>query len=290
MNKTIKIITSLLSVLILMSCHTNQEDQLTEVTNESSAIKDKLTNKVLLSSEIKWEKLNPARGEQSPQAGTIWGDRNAQVPTGFLAKFKEGFSSPPHIHNETYRAVVIKGSIHNDDPEAANMWMKSGSFWTQPKGASHITAAQGQENIALVEIDKGPYLVQSIEDAYDNGERPINIDASNVVWLDNTQTTWIDTNTTAQVSFLWASSTSQGMFIKIPKNFNGNILTDGTVLHAVVIQGEINYTLPQNKEVKALDAGSSFSSSTPAVHNINNRSQDAILYLKTNGELTIKGL
>ena len=29
------------------------------------------SNKVMLSSEIVWEKLNPARGDQSPQAGTI---------------------------------------------------------------------------------------------------------------------------------------------------------------------------------------------------------------------------
>ena len=45
------------------------------------------TNKVILSSEIVWEKLNPARGDQSPQAGTIWGDRKGKVATGFLAKF-----------------------------------------------------------------------------------------------------------------------------------------------------------------------------------------------------------
>ena len=120
------------------------------------------TNRVLLSSEIVWEKLNPARGDKSPQAGTIWGDRKGIQATGFLAKFVDGFSSPPHIHNVTYRAVVIKGLVHNDDPEAEHMWMKPGSFWTQPRGEVHITAAKGEENIALVEIDSGPYLVKSI--------------------------------------------------------------------------------------------------------------------------------
>lgn len=50
------------------------------------------TNKVLLSSEIVWEKLNPARGNKSPQAGTIWGNRKGGVATGFLAKFVDGFS------------------------------------------------------------------------------------------------------------------------------------------------------------------------------------------------------
>ena len=142
------------------------------------------TNEVILASEVDWEQLNPARGDKSPKAATLWGDRRGPVPTGFLAKFVDGFSSPPHIHNITYRAVVISGAIHNDDPAAAKMWMSPGSFWTQPKGEIHITAAKGSNTIALVEIDKGPYLVLPKEQAFDSGERPINLDASNIVWVD----------------------------------------------------------------------------------------------------------
>lgn len=173
-----------------------------EFNVEKSVKIENPTNKVLLSSEIVWEKLNPARGDQSPQAGTIWGDRKGTVATGFLAKFVDGFSSPPHIHNVTYRAVVIKGLVHNDDPNAENMWMKPGSFWTQPVGESHITSARGEENIALVEIDKGPYLVKPISDAFDNGERPVNIDISNIVWLDNNKSNWIAEKNKAEISFL----------------------------------------------------------------------------------------
>lgn len=169
------------------------------------------TNKVVLSSEIIWEKLNPARGDKSPQAGTIWGDRKGAVATGFLAKFVDGFSSPPHIHNVTYRAVVIKGSVHNDDPKAENMWMKPGSFWTQPVGESHITSAKGEENIALVEIDKGPYLVKPISEAYDSGERPINIDVSNLVWLNNKKSNWVDPDSKAEISFLLDSKDANGL-------------------------------------------------------------------------------
>ncbi len=148
-----------------VSCDNNKKRK-NEPENTIAEPIENPTNSVLLSSEIVWEKLNPARGDQSPKAGTLWGDRNGEVATGFLAKFADGFSSPPHIHNVTYRAVVIKGSIHNDDPEALHMWMKPGSFWTQPRGESHITAARGQENIALVEIDKGPYFVKPIEEAF----------------------------------------------------------------------------------------------------------------------------
>ncbi len=79
--------------IFLLSC----EHKSTEETSNSIPEIENPTNQVKLSSEIVWEKLNPARGDQSPQAGTVWGDRNAEVPTGFLAKFVDGFSSPPHI-------------------------------------------------------------------------------------------------------------------------------------------------------------------------------------------------
>lgn len=90
------------------------------------------TYDVVVASDIEWEQLNPKRGDASPKAANIWGDRNGTTATGFLVRFVDGFSSPPHIHNVTYRAVVISGYVHNDDPEAKEMWMPAGSFWTQP--------------------------------------------------------------------------------------------------------------------------------------------------------------
>ncbi|MEM9338826.1 MAG: DUF4437 domain-containing protein [Bacteroidota bacterium] len=257
------------------------------------------TNKVMLSSEIEWEQLNPARGDQSPQAGTIWGSRKATIPrakrgmaTGFLAKFVDGFSSPPHIHNVTYRAVVIKGSIHNDDAEAENMWMTPGSFWTQPAGEAHITSAKGAENMALVEIDYGPYLVKPTSEAFDDGERPINIDASNVVWLNNQQTNWIDTKSNAELSFLFDSRQEderKSLFVKLPPGYSGAIETTGNVLHAVVIKGVLHYTMPQSKEIKALDPGSYFGATDKAVHTLTNASDgQTIVYLRTNGAINVR--
>lgn len=246
------------------------------------------TNKVILSTEIVWEKLNPARGDQSPQAGTIWGDRKGNEATGFLAKFVDGFSSPPHIHNVTYRAVVIKGLVHNDDPQASTMWMKPGSFWTQPIGESHITSAKGKENIALVEINQGPYLVKPINEAFDNGERPINIDASNIVWLNSEKTNWIDPKSEAEISFLLENDEFKSLFVKLPKGYKGEIESDGTVLHAVVIQGELNYTMPQNQAQKVLDAGSYFGSTDHAIHSITNHSEnEVVFYIRTNGSIKI---
>ena len=221
------------------------------------------SNRVVLSSEIKWEKLNPARGDKSPQAGTVWGNRKGEVPTGFLAKFIDGFSSPPHIHNVTYRAIVIKGLIHNDDPEAEKMWMPAGSFWTQPAGESHITAAKGEENIAYVEIDSGPYLVKPIEEAFDNGERPINVDRNNIIWLNSSKTKIIQESNNVkhtEVAFLWEHNDMTGNFIKLPENFNGEITSNGEQFHAVVIAGEAEYFMPNTEEIKLIDPGSYFTS------------------------------
>ncbi len=275
----------LLIVAFLFSCSEKKQ----ETTEAATEIKP--TNKVVLSSEIEWEKLNPARGDKSPQAGTIWGDRHGEVPTGFLAKFVDGFSSPPHIHNITYRAVVIKGSIHNDDPSAAQMWMQPGSFWTQPVGESHITAAKGEENMAYVEIDNGPYLVQPGSDAYETNEKPINIDVSNVIWLDNERSNWIDKKCDAKISYLWETKNNgiKGMFVKLPKNFDGTLESDGNIFYSIVIQGKTEYLLPQDNSIKTLDLGSCFSSTDTAKHILTNKTDDfVLLYVRTNGSFYIK--
>lgn len=239
---------------------------------------------IILTSEVNWEPLNPARGDKSPKACTLWGDRKGAVPTGFLAKFKDGFSSPPHIHNTTYRAVVISGLIHNDDPEAAHMWMPVGSFWTQPKGEVHITAAKGTTNIALVEIDKGPYLVLPTEDTFDSGERPINVDASNIVWIDLPGMPVSANN--PKVAYLWgelADGQSNGSFVKLPAGFTGKIHSKGTTFHAVIITGQLRH---QKADNKILEPGSYFSSKRDAVHIVSSN-VETILYVRTNDKFDI---
>lgn len=251
--------------------------------------KEQQAVEIVLRSDVKWEKLNPARGEMSPQAGTLWGDRNGNVPTGFLAKFVDGFSSPPHIHNATYRAVVISGNIHNDDPDAAEMWMPPGSFWTQPKGEVHITSAKGTNNVALVEIDKGPYLVLPPEEAFDSGERPVNVDVSNLVWINLPGTPAADT--APKVAYLWGKfqdGHSNGSFIKLPAGFSGRIKTYGTTFRAVVIKGQPKYL---GERIEILEPGSYVSSKGETVHKISSSSkEESILYVRTNGSYRVSAL
>ncbi|WNJ17864.1 DUF4437 domain-containing protein [Pontibacter sp. G13] len=280
----------ILLAIVLSSCNPPSS----QPSKESLPHIERPTNEVILSSEIVWEPLNPARGDKSPQAGTIWGDRKGTVATGFLAKFVDGFSSPPHIHNVTYRAVVLRGLVHNDDADAEEMWMPSGSFWTQPLGQPHITSAKGAENIAYVEIDSGPYLVKPVDESFDNGERPVNIDASNVVWLDHSETNWVAANGSAEISFLWDSQGNdhfRGLFVKIPAGFDGIMETQGEVFRSIIIQGNLNYEMPVDHEIKMLDAGSSFSSTGLALHHLTNPSEEsALIYVRTDGELEVQDL
>lgn len=246
------------------------------------------TNKITLSSEINWEKMNPARGDQSPMAGTIWGDRNANIATGYIGKFKDGFSSPPHIHNVTYRAIVMNGLIHNDDPQAEKMWMPEGSFWTQPAGAAHITAARGEETMAYIEIDHGPYLVKPVDQAFQNKERPVNLDISNAVWLDHSKTNWISENNEAQLSFLWKNSENiQGIFIRLPENYQGEIMNSGKVFTGIVISGSIAYHMPGEPTPTLLDKGSSFSATSSSTHTLSTNTE-ALIYIRTNANFEIR--
>ena len=287
-KRNILFILALLNLLV--SCVDTNTETGSKPAGEESFPKP--TNKVVLSSEIVWEQLNPARGDQSPQAGTIWGDRNGTEATGFLAKFVDGFSSPPHIHNVTYRAVVLKGLIHNDDPNAEKMWMPEGSFWTQPAGEAHITAAKGDENIAYVEIDSGPYLVKPTAEAFDNGERPVNIDQTNIVWLNASKTTLIEVGQSMKspaIAFLWEHENRTGNFIKLTSGFEGMIISEGSEFRAVVISGEANYELPNSDEIKVLDSGSYFTSTGKARHSIKVMSDsEVIFYIRTNGKILIK--
>jgi hypothetical protein len=283
------LVTSILLAALLAGSRIHAEDKPPAPTPDGIQIVPK--------SEVEWTHLNPKRGDLAPMAGTLWGDRNSKGATGFLLKPADGFESPPHTHNVSYRGVVIRGAIHNDDPNAANMWMPPGSFWTQPKGHTHITAAKGKDALAYVEIEQGPYLVLPTEQAFDSGERPLNVDSSNIVWLGKQDLKWIDladtpdSATSPKIAFLWGKTEAgqlNGTFVKLPAGFKGTIKSHGTTFRAVVIQGQPGYHLPGEKEPKPLEPGSYFSAEGEAMHRISlNLGEDGILYVRTNGKFQV---
>ncbi|MEO1433597.1 MAG: DUF4437 domain-containing protein [Cyanobacteria bacterium J06632_19] len=263
----------------------------TQIASEKIVPKPEVetTSEVVLMSEVEWGPLNPARGDQSPRAGTLWGDRTGSGPSGFLVEFVDGFSSPPHIHNVTYRGMAISGTIHNDDPNADKMWLPKGSFWTQPAGGVHITAAKGSKNMAYIEIEDGPYLVLPTEKAFSTDEKPINVDVSNIVWID--QPGIPASNNGAKVAFLWGKPQENqlnGTLIKLPGGFTGKIRSQGSTFGAVVIQGQPQYQVPGETEVKALVPGSYFRSKGKSVHQVSSKAgEESIIYVRTDGKFEV---
>lgn len=245
--------------------------------------------KVTSADEVEWGYLNPSRGVLSPGAADLWGDRTSGNATGMLVRFKKGFKSPPHIHNITYRGVVIDGMMHNDDPSAAKMWMPPGSFWTQPAGEEHITAADGETNMIYLEIDSGPYLVKPPEAQFDNGERPLNLHADNVVWLENNDLHTIAADN-VQITHVWGSTSEMGgSIIKLGAGFEGELLTEASEFRAVVIGGEVAYNARDLDEPIALETGSYFESTGDYTHQLVNPSDDEVtIYIRTNSRYSVQ--
>lgn len=262
----------------------------------TGTISQAATTKILLKSEVKFDQLNPARGDKSPLAGTLWGNRKGTGPSGFLLKTIDGFQSPPHIHNASYKAVVIDGLFHNDDPKAEYMWMPPGSFWTQPKGEDHITAAKGADTMALVHIEEGPYLVQPSKDAFDSHERPVNVDRGNIVWLNASNITWVDQPgrltfaNGPKVAFLWGNPDGaqlNGTFIKLPAGFEGTIRSNGSIFGAVIIKGMPQYKVSET-DVKTMEPGSYFGSEGDTEHRVSSSAkEETIIYVRTNDKYDI---
>lgn len=246
--------------------------------------------------EAAWGPLNPARGDASPQAADLWGNRGVDQATGFLVRFKDGFSSPPHIHNVTYRGVVIEGLVHNDDPDAEPLWMPTGSYWTQPAGEPHITAARGREDgadsLVYIEIQAGPYLVKPEDEAFDNGERPINVDASNVMWLDATDLRRIGPagddrgdpgESGPAVAFLWGNpngAEAGGSLLKLPPGFVGTVHTGPSSAQAVVICGEVQLPGAESATRPSLAPGSHTSLASETAHAFSTET-GCVMYLRT---------
>ena len=250
--------------------------------------------KVVERAEVEFIPLNPARGDASPKAGVLWGDIRQDVPSGALITFADGFASPPHIHNITYRAVVIEGTVHNDDPKAENLWMGPGSFWTQPAGEVHITAVGPGGGTAFLEILSGPYLVQPSRQAFDNGERPVNIEDRNVVWLDASDVTWVAQGPGArgpEMAFLWGRPMDgelNGTFVKLPSGYSGVLKTGGVHVKAVLVKGTMTHAAGAHSTARSLTAGSYFGSEGDVAHSLSCGDAGAcVVYVRAAGKYQV---
>ncbi|MCH3885181.1 DUF4437 domain-containing protein [Tenacibaculum aquimarinum] len=268
-------------VVILYGIYTNAQTPTIDNT--------KSKNEVVTADNVEWGWLNPLRGDKSPAAGKLWGDRTKNEPAGFLIKFNKGFSSPPHIHNITYRGVVIKGLLHNDDKQAEKQWLPPGSYWQQPAGEAHITAADGQENMAFLDIQEGPYLVKPTSEAFDNGERPVNVDKTNLVWLNANDIEWVASKSNVQTAFLWGNHQENQLratLLKLPAGFKGKIKNLSPNFRAVVISGGITHQFSKKGAVNQLNTPSYFGAEENA-KSIITTDIETVIYIRSNGNFKV---
>ncbi|QLE87684.1 DUF4437 domain-containing protein [Shewanella sp. Scap07] len=253
--------------------------------NDAVPIAEYKQSSWLSSDAIEWGYLNPLRGDKSPAAANLWGDRTQNKATGMLVRFNRGFASPPHIHNISYRGIVIEGELHNDDPAAAKAWMPVSSFWTQPAGENHITAANSESNLIYLEIDAGPYLVKPSAEQFVSGEHALNMHRDNLVWQPVSNTS-ASKDSNVQLSQLWGSPIDGqlgGLLLKLPADYQGRITVDAAEFRAVVIQGQLNYQSVESNGQVSLNSGSYFASQGNFSHEVAANGEASIIYIRTDG-------
>jgi len=286
--RTLKLLSGLSILTLITACSDAGSISYTDEQRQSVT--------VTTADQVSYQPLNPARGDASPQAGVMWGDITKDVPSGMLLKFAEGFSSPPHIHNITYRAVVIDGEIHNDDPDAANMWMGQGTFWTQPAGEVHITSARpGVGGTGFLEILEGPYLVQPGDKAFDNGEQPLNLVSSNMVWMSADEMNWIKAGNSAQgpeATLLWGDLSDGELscsMLKLPQGYKASLSAQGGDLKVVVIQGDVLHSVASVTKQNKLSSGGYFASAEGVSHLLKcDAKGECMIYVRAQGSFLVE--
>jgi len=141
--------------------------------------------------------------------------------------------------------------------------------------------------------------VQPSNEAFDNGELPINMAASNITWLNANDVTWVNKTATAQqadnvqVAYLWGqprAGEKNGTFLKLPSGFDGTLKSGTAVLRAVVIRGDIQHQHAGNPDPLKLRTGSYFGSKSQAQHELTCKSGNAcIIYVRTEGHYNVTG-
>jgi len=112
------------------------------------------------------------------------------------------------------------------------------------------------------------------------------MDASNVVWVN--QPKMSTSKKAPKVAYLWGNPQGNdlnGNFAKLPSGYTGKMNSQGSIFHAVLIQGQLEYQMPNDANSKILAPGSYFSSEGKSVHQISCKAgEDCIIYIRTNGK------
>lgn len=68
--------------------------------------------------------------------------------------------------------------------------------------------------MVYVEIDEGPYLVRPVDQAFDNGERPLNLGESEIQWDSAESVGWSRAPSGLKVAQLWETDGGSGRLVR----------------------------------------------------------------------------
>ena len=104
-------------------------------------------------------------------------------------------------------------------------------------------------------------------------------------WTTLRPTLWV--SLVQKSPFYGTTQILKGRLIKLPSDEEINLVSEGDIFHAVVITGNLNYTMPSS-EVMSLDAGSYFTATDYANHLLSKTgSEETLIYIRTNGPFSI---
>ncbi len=143
--------------------------------------------------------------------------------------------------------------------------------------------------MAFLDIQEGPYLVKPTSEAFDNGERPVNVDKTNIVWLNAKDIEWISNKSKVQTAFLWGSHKDNQLratLLKLPAGFKGKIKNLSQNFRAVVISGGISHQFSKKEDKKKLNAPSYFGAEENGT-SIISAEKETVLYIRSNGKCKV---
>src|SRR5688500_6077668 len=117
---------------------------------KSSALREVSTP----AAQLKWAPMMP-NVPNGPQVAPLWGDPSKGA-NGFLLKLPPGAKSGWHTHSNTYKAVVLQGTMSNASAdELKPVQLAEGSYYMTPGTlAHHNECLAGSECIVYIHYDK----------------------------------------------------------------------------------------------------------------------------------------
>ncbi len=111
--------------------------------------------------QVDYQPLNPARGDASPQAGTLWGDLDDGGLSASFVKLPAGHTSDLSVESDRLRAVIVDGAlIHSVAGLETQSELGAGGFFESDAGVPHALACHPESDCLVYVRSTGTLPLQ----------------------------------------------------------------------------------------------------------------------------------